>query len=490
MFAQGSDRVVDYQSEDLEAAMGAHERLKPLCPYCGSSGDRQVRSGIYQGRQRYKCAVCLRRYTLDRKYSALTTEVRATLLGLRRAGFTPPMLAKQLRVDVRTIKSWLAQINDLNPPSTLTHVQTGSHRVVSPPSTAVSDPVAYKRPTMLKVAERAGVSVSTVSNFLNNKRRMSALTQSKIQSAIEALNFRPNALMKAIRENRTGIFSVVLFGRLSLEHNLGCSILPPVLSGLDRGGEESNLDILLCTNWSGSSRISADRFLGGHVDGVLWVAPGLHEPVLDQVAEAGLPVVALLSRHVPANVGYVNVDNSLGIKMAVDHLFGTGRSKIAYFGPIFNSNFLDRRDAFVEAIADHGLSLPVDYLMTPLYLPEHSSSAEDYLLILERLLRSANRPDSVVCADDSLAIKVLDRIKGCGLRCPEDVAVTGFNDVPDASVIGNGITTLRQPFNEMAAAAVHLLKLKIDGDNGQSNRLTIPPTLICRGSTSQVNELR
>jgi LacI family transcriptional regulator len=407
------------------------------------------------------------------------------MLGLYRAGLKPSVLAKHLGVDLRTVKSWLAQIAEPDFPSPESPRQSSSDLVQSPQSASTPESVVYKRPTMAQVAEKAGVSVSTVSNFLNNKRRMSGLTQIKIQSAIETLNFRPNALMKAIRENRTGIFSVVLFGGLRLEHNLGCSILPPVLSGLDRGGEESNLDILLCTTWSGSSRISADRFLGGHVDGVLWVAPGLHEPVLDEVAKEGLPVVGLMTRHVPSNVGYVNVDNFLGIKMAVDHLIDTGRSKIAYFGPIFNSNFLDRRDAFVESIARHKLDIPADYLMTPLFLPEFSAPAEDYLLILERLMKSTNRPDAVVCADDGLAIKVLNRVEGCGLRCPQDIAVTGFNDVPDASLIGDGITTLRQPFNDMAAAAVHMLKRIIDGDNKQNNRLTLPPTLICRGSTAQ-----
>jgi LacI family transcriptional regulator len=313
---------------------------------------------------------------------------------------------------------------------------------------------------------------------------MSASTHKKIQSAIDKINFRPNALMKAIRENRTGIISVVLFASWSLENDLGGSILPPILSGIDKGGEELNLDILLCTSWSGSSRITADRFLGGHSDGLLWVAPGVNEPVLDKVAGEGLPVVALLSRHVPDNVGYVNVDNYLGIKMAVEHLVATGRSKIAYLGPVFNSNFLDRRDAFVESMGSLGLDLQDHYMMTPLFLPGYNVPVDDYFMMLERLLGSDNRPDAIVCADDDLAFEALNRIKGCGLRCPEDVALTGFNDVPNASTINRGITSVRQPFKEMAAAAVKVLKQMVDGERTENNRLTMPPTLIIRNSTS------
>jgi LacI family transcriptional regulator len=313
---------------------------------------------------------------------------------------------------------------------------------------------------------------------------MSAATHRKIQAAIDALNFRPNALMKAIRENKTGIIGVVLFASWSLEGDLGRSILPPILTGIDQGGEELNLDVLLCTTWSGSSRITADRFLGGHIDGILWVAPGLSEPVLDQVAGEGLPVVGLLSRHVPANVGYVNVDNYLGIKMAVDHLVDTGRSRIAYLGPIFNSNFLDRRDAFIESMSQHGLDLPTNYLMTPLYLPGYSGPPESYFVMLERLLVSDNRPEAIVCADDSLVFDALSRIEGCGLRCPRDIALTGFNDVPDAGVFNGGITTLRQPFKEMATDAVRILKRMVDGDRTQSHQLTRPPTLVCRGTTA------
>jgi len=479
---EGSDG--DVQAFKMGSADYKRMDLLPVCPNCGLRADRQVRAGLFNGRQRYKCMACSRRYTLDKKTPTLTIELRGMLAGLHRAGLTPSQLAEQIGVDVRTVKSWLAKIAESNAGSTSAPMPGGSSATASPSVNSLARPLAYRRPTIGQVAERAGVSITTVSNFLNKKAKMSSTTHSKIQSAIDGLSFRPNALMKAIRENRTGIISVVLFASWSLENNLGSSILPPILTGIDRGGEESNLDILLCTNWSGSSRISADRFLGGHIDGLLWVAPGISEPVLDQVAGEGLPVVALLTRHVPGNVGYVNVDNCLGIKMAVDHLVDTGRSKIAYLGPVYNSNFLDRRDGFVEAIASHRIYLPSNYLMTPLYLPGYSVPVDDYYTMLERLLRSENRPDAVLCADDGLALEALTRIKAWGLRCPQDVAVTGFNDVPDASAVSGGLTTLKQPFNNMAAAAVKMLKSMIDGNRSEKNQLTLPPKLVCRGSTA------
>jgi DNA-binding LacI/PurR family transcriptional regulator len=417
---------------------------------------------------------------MERKYPILTPEIHSLISALRQSGHNPSEIARQLGVDVRTAKSWLTRVEDIDIASKQNELAPQTVSVVSAPAQRS----VRKRATIGDVASLSGVSVSTVSNFLNKKAKMSASTSRRIQSAIDKLNFRPNVLMKAVRENRTQIIGVVLYGSLQIDENIGGSIMPPILSGIDCAAEELNHDILLYTPWSGSSRITTDRFLGGHIDGLVWVAPGFNEPVLSEVAAAGLPVMAMLTRHVPRDVGYVNADNHLGIRMVVDHLVESGRSKIAYIGPLLNSNFADRCDAFRTEVMRHKLDMPESYLMNALWLPRQGAPLDSYYGSLQSLLSSQNRPDALICADDNVAFDALNIVAALGLRCPEDIAVTGFNDVPNASVIPGGLTTVRQPFREIAATGVRLLKRMIDGERGDSCRLTMTPTLVRRGSTA------
>jgi len=467
--------------------------LSPKCPHCGSD-TRQVKAGLANDLQRYKCMSCQRRYTLDHQDRGYPAQIRQEAMRLFDQGLKLRQIAKQLNVNHQSVANWMRERQAVAPVSDSLPFKEGPgvgsepdpplpSNVRSPASStspAVDVAQTKRRPTISDVARMAGVSTATVSSFINDKGRMGPPTRKRIQAAMEALHYTPNALVRAIRQQRTRIFGVLLFGLASLDEHVGDSLTPPLLAGISHAADKAEHDMLLYSGWPDHpERHSGLSFLNGHIDGLVWVAPEMREPAMERVAAAGLPVVAMLSRHVPDGVGYINADNFGAMRQLVDHLTDFGHTRIAYFGPAHSSNFKDRIDGYRAAIHDIGLgNSPTLEAVLEYPLKPSSPAAE-----IDRWLAMPNRPTAIICADDGLAAAAFDTLQARGLRAPEDMALTGFNDIFDAGRIAGGLTTIRQPFREMGQLAAERLLAMIDGASVDTCRITLPTELIIRTST-------
>jgi len=450
-----------------------------VCPFCRRI-DGQSKAGRNNALQRFKCSFCNRRYTPAPRRRGYSDELREKAAELKQDGLTQREIARRLNVSHQTIVNWLRSKDSSTPkPSPTPRPQ----RAVVPPEIRVPD---ERRPTIRDVARAAGVSNATVSNYLNEKGYLSEETRQRVVAAVEALHFTPNALVRAIRHRRTRILGVLLFGVDNLDANVGVSLAPPLLSGINAAAHAAEFNVLLYPGWVYSPhRHPGLPFLDGHIDGLLWVAPEMHEPILERVAAAHLPVVALLTRHVPDGVGYVNADNGGAMRDVIQHLVEMGHRRIAYVGPASNSNFIDRWTGFQQALA--AADLPLDSALQPphmLDLPLHQWWDDDvYGPILEGFLALPERPTAIVLPDDGLAARMIEQIEAHGLSVPKDIAVVGFNDIPDARFIGGGLTTVRQPFRRIGEVAVERLLALIDGAPLDECRVTLPTELVARATT-------
>ncbi len=484
-----------------------------VCPYCQAS-QGQVKAGKNDTIQRYKCSRCQRRYTPKSRPRGYPDGLHIQALDLYKQGITIRQISRDLAVNHQTVANWVRSANmsdnaAFDSPSQAEDPITAS-RIDSPATTSPAlihsapeqkgsapaeksdpfhddNPARKERATIEDVARRAGVSATTISNFINAKGRMSEATQSRISRAMEELHFTPSALTRAIRQRRTRILGLLIFGLGSLGEDVGKSITPPLVAGIYEAAERAGHDILLFTGWPDRpERRSGLDFLNGHIDGLLWVAPNLQTSALDRLAAAGLPVVCLLSRHVPDAVGYVNIDNFAGMRDIVAHLKAEGRRRIAYIGPIssggtLNSNFLDRLEGYRAALPAAGM--PYDPAIE-VVLEKDFLLLKSYSDALEGWLRLQDPPDAVVVSSDSLAEKMCEAIIARGLRIPEDIAVTGFNDIPDASHLYGGLTTIRQPFREMGRLSAEHLVASIEGAPSDTCRTTLTGELVVRASTT------
>jgi len=339
-----------------------------VCPYCQET-QKQVKAGKNGGIQRYKCEHCQRRYTPETRRRGYPDALQQRAVALHAQGLKIRQISRDLGVNHQTVANWIRQQaqRDTALSGMVAGVADSAIPVPGEPSVeVVRDPTRHEgkvlrkeRATIADVARLAKVSPTTISNFINAKGRMSEETRRRIAQAMEELYFTPSALTRAIRQRRTHILGLLIFGLHNLDASVGKSLTPPLLAGIYEAANQAGHDILVFTGWPNRpERHSGLDFLNGHIDGLLWVAPNLQTPVLERLATAGLPVVALLTRHVPDAVGYINADNIAAVQDVVAHLKAEGRKRIAYLGPIamrgnINSNWQDRLEGYRLGLAYH-----------------------------------------------------------------------------------------------------------------------------------------
>jgi len=437
------------------------------CPNCGRQ-DKQVKAGMAAGAQRYKCMSCGRRYSLNVRPNKYSQAIRDRALELQAEGKSNRQIARELSVSAQAVGNWILNA----PPSN-----------VEPPSPQ-AEPTVKQRVTITDVARHAGVSTSTISNYLNDKGRMGQETRLRIEDAMKELYFTPSALIRSIRHRRTHTLGLVTYGIYDLEHNVESSIIAPMLGAINRSAARAGYDVLLYTDWQyrARSRTGSD-FLNGQIDGLLWMSPPPNHEQLRFAAAAGLPVISLLSRRVPDGAGYVVADNVSGIRDLVHYLANSGHTRIAFLGSARTSDFMDRTSGYREGLATAGIAYDPEIEWTG--MKDDNWTPEGIAPVLERWLQLHNRPTAIVTVEDILAKYVIELAWARGLRVPEDLAVTGFNGLPITKTLCGGLTTVCQPFSEIARIAVERLDAMIQGAPLSECRIVVPVTLALRASTER-----
>jgi LacI family transcriptional regulator len=421
---------------------------------------------------------CLRRYIPGGANPLYSNEWRARAAALRAQGASLREIGRQLGVSVKTVHNWIKPAR----------TPTDSERD-QPPSSGLAiggeTPIrpSRRRNTIVEVAIRAGVSVSSVSNFINDKGRMADATRERIREAMVDLRFTPNSLVRAIRQRRTGIIGLVTYGLYDLDESSGANPAPALISGINEVADEHEYNVLLYTGWPHRvRRTSGLDFLDGHIDGLLWISPRVDEPHLITVVESGLPTVGLLTAVMPPHAGYVAVDNLAGMKLLMSHLFDLGHRRIAYIGPNDGADFLERAEGYRTGFLSAGIEMdPRLYRLNSVMTSWISNGMSDYDDTLRRWLSIADRPTAIVAPTDSCAAWIIDFLAGKGLRVPDDISVTGFDN--SRLSLERGITTVAQDFHQIGRIASDCLARLICGAPTDECRLRYPCSLVARSST-------
>lgn len=451
------------------------------CPYCHNT-TRQVKAGMHEGMQRYKCMHCLRRYVNTPRHRGYPDDIRKQAVALYENGVKIRQIGRELGLNPRSITNWVSLLGDRRVGKDDADDNTDVNE--SPKETPFT-PV-MRRPTIIDVAETAGVSVSTISNYLNNKGRMSDATRERIRESMKRLNFTPNSLVRAIRQRRTHIIGVVIYGLFDLNVDMERNVTPHILSGINKAADENQYNVLLYTGWPHRkhSPLGLD-FLDGYIDGLIWVGPETNTPELDRIAESKLPTVELLSCMTPNGVGYVASDNRDGMLQAVSHLVELGHKRIAYAGPINASDYIERIAGYKQALRQLGIEYDASLLCANKTISKNwvTSDSSEYVKAVDKWLSLDNPPTAIMTSSDRWAEWMINELNRRGLRVPDEMAVVGFDDVTAASYIGGGITTVRQPLVEIGKVGVYKLTELINGASYESCRVLLPTELVIRSST-------
>ncbi|PRA81226.1 LacI family DNA-binding transcriptional regulator [Microbacterium sp. MYb66] len=327
--------------------------------------------------------------------------------------------------------------------------------------------------TLHEVAAAAGVSIATVSRALNGKDRVSERTAEHVAQVAEQLGYRVNLIGRGLRAGTGATIGVVV---PVISNPFYGELIHRLEDHLQRGG----FDLVIADSHGDVDR-ERDRLrmlVERRVEGV-FVVPSDAELSFDAVADTArrVPLVQL-DRHVidlPAD--FVGVDNGRGIELAVDHVLSRGARRVVLVsGNDVTSVGRERRAAFEATV--RGRSLPQEENVFGEYLLEFGEEAA------RMLLERGPLPDAIVAGDDLVAAGVIAALKRAGKRVPVDVQVTGFDGTMLADVCEPRLTTVVQPFDDLAREATEALVRRMDEPDAPYVLSRLAPTLRVAESTT------
>jgi DNA-binding LacI/PurR family transcriptional regulator len=339
-----------------------------------------------------------------------------------------------------------------------------------------------KRATAQDVADKAGVSRTTVSFVLNNVSgmRISEDTRQAVLTAAQELNYHPDATARRMVSGQTSVIGFVM--RQSAEQAFADLFLPQVLNGLNQAASEEGFHILLQPispddNSGAYIRLLRER----HVDGIVLSGPRSDDEELLKIHAEGAHIV-LLGRLPGSGIPSVDVDNIGGARMAAGHLANLKHRRIAMItnAPPEYTASTARLTGYRQALEEAGLPFDPTLVRYGNFTPQSGYQAMSELLL-------GPRPTAVFVASDTVALGAMQAIRNHSLRIPEDISVIGFDDISAAEFLDPPLATVRLPAYGLGWGAANMLIRLITHQEIKEPRLFLETELIIRESCGQLN---
>ncbi|WP_181704731.1 LacI family DNA-binding transcriptional regulator [Chthonobacter rhizosphaerae] len=328
-------------------------------------------------------------------------------------------------------------------------------------------------PTIRTVAERAGVSVATVSRTLKEPDKVRPETRDLVLKVVAELGFVPNAQARAFRRQASD--TVILLVR-----DIGNPFYLDVYKGVEEAASAAGFKVLMGDARRDPARVGLylDMVRERHADGLILMTGSLPP---DLAMETLPPVVVALEYIDGGRLPTVRIDNAAAAAAAVDYLVGLGHRRIAHIsGPTPELMSIARADGWRTALAAAGLEADPALLVWGDYSLQAGRSA------VASLLDRGVPFTAVFAANDEMAAGAVNELRSHGLRVPEDVSVVGFDDTVFAAAVDPPLTTIRQPKREIGARAMALMIERLETGPGFQAEVVVPTQLVVRTSTAPV----
>lgn len=321
------------------------------------------------------------------------------------------------------------------------------------------------------VARRAGVSTATVSRVLNNVSTVSEENRENVLKAVKEMGYSPNVLARGFRMKKTFTVGMVL-PDLSNPH------FPLMMKGAEEELRRKSYNLIIA-NSDGKlefEREAISTLLSKHVDGILFIGSGYNKSVETLIEESGCPIV-LLGRRWSKTLPSVSIDNFSAMKHVFDHLYSEGHRSFLYLGgPEDVSSSIDREEA-ARAVAQ-------EYSGVVVKITRGQFTYESgYERAFSELSDHGSGYDAVVCANDLIAFGALVSCKALSIGVPEEISVTGFDNIFLSAQFTPALTTLDQNTYEIGKRAANLLLQYISGERKNKISFQLGTRLIIRESS-------
>jgi LacI family transcriptional regulator len=333
------------------------------------------------------------------------------------------------------------------------------------------------RVTIKDVAAHSGVSTQTVSRVINNRPDVAPDTRERVEDVIATLGYRPSAVARTLVARRSNSIGVLLAGMAYTGTAL-------TLRGIVDEAASLGLTVLIAELPEGDSlddpRPAISALVEHHVDGIIMSVPAIGQAVdrIKAVLSDHYDPVVFVKAGVSDRHSSVLVDNLAAIEDVVDHLVSIGRSRIAHIsGPANWQEAEFRREGWERGLERHHLEAD------PAMCEEGDWSPESGAAAMSALLDRIPDLDAVIAGNDRMALGAMHVLRSRGLRIPEDVAITGFDDVDEAAWFAPPLTSVGQPLTEMGRQAVRRLWSEFHGNETPPVAIPLRAELMIREST-------
>ncbi|MEU0091006.1 LacI family DNA-binding transcriptional regulator [Kribbella sp. NPDC006257] len=329
-------------------------------------------------------------------------------------------------------------------------------------------------PSIKEVAERAGVSVGTVSNVLNRPEIVAPATKRRVQESIQALGFVRNEAARHLRAGRSRTVGLIVL-------DVANPFFTDIAEGAEACAQEHETLVMLCN--SKTDRVREDNHLDQleqqRVLGILITPLDSDDPQLTALAARGTPVV-LVDRTTDRGLCSVSVDDQLGGRLAGAHLIEAGHRRIAFIGGPFGMQQVSDRMAGLKTTVERARNVKLQcHEVDVMGVNEGRAIGEQIARLPAR-----SRPTAAFLANDLLALGFLQAMAVAGLRVPDDMAIVGYDDIDFARAAAVPLTSVRQPAELLGRSAMELLQEEVEAADGHRHRQVIfQPDLIVRASS-------
>lgn len=338
-----------------------------------------------------------------------------------------------------------------------------------------------RRATMKDVAKRAGVSLQTVSNYVNGRLdQMGDETRERVAWAMDSLDYRANVAAASLRSQRSRTLSVLVLDEESAF--LADPLTHLLVAGVNDSAREHGYSVLIeLGQGSEGAKGLLESLKDGRADGAVLQLYGPKAARRRSIVEAtdlGVPVVIVDDIGLPRGTLAVRATQEHAAAELTDLLVGQGRTSIAFIGDAVTWAGVEQRLAgYRAALRRHHIAF--DGSLVKLDAHDHAVDGER---LAREVMTRRKRPDAIMCSNDLIAAGALRAVRGLRLRVPDDVAITGFDDSPFAGSLEPALTTVSIPAYEMGRAAAELLIQAMNADSIRHRQVELPTTLVRRES--------
>lgn len=326
------------------------------------------------------------------------------------------------------------------------------------------------------VAERAGVSIATVSRAVNRIPSVNPELARRVWKAIEEVGYLPNTQARALVSGRSRMLGLIV-------SEITNPFFPELVQEFENIAVADGYEVLIgSTNYEPARTESLiRRMLQRNVDGVAIMTFGIEEELVQKLVEREFPLVFVDAGPDLPNIRVLKVDYAEGIRQGVQHLAALGHRHIAFVtGPLRLRSAVARRDAFIKSMNELGLAVPANCMIEGSHTMEGGMAATEKIELLDPL------PTAVMCSNDMTAIGVLHGLHRTPYKVPFDISVLGFDDIHLAQFMLPPLTTVQMSCRDLAAAAVEALRAGIEAGHPKAARKEwhIPTHLVVRQSST------